>query len=703
MRFAGIHWFKAAFVFLGLVGFLVFWKIPPPQSLSIPAIVTVNAASTITAFIPANIFGNNINIFGNNNVGWATRADMAKVRPKMESAGNFFLRFPGGSFSDDYHWNGQGRYDAHGYWVPSRSSYRPGFLGYETYLGTNSGNSQSRYSHLDDGNATTTWLSNVDTDFPNFQWVSLDLTGSNGTIKVNAVTIVWGNPYAASFQVQYRTGLLHLGRFQFLPNFRWVTVSSGLMAGRGGTQGVTFSSVDTSSVRLLMTSSSGRAKGGYAIAELRVYGNGVQVSHNQADSGQSAAYASSMDPANYNSNIRPPFHFEAYMAFLRSLTPRGIPLITVNLATGTPQEAAAWVYYANVVKGYGIKYWQVGNEPEGFWETGGPLNANDYGRRFIEYSTAMRAVDSRIVVMGPGVGNVNNGSNNSNGHAFIQDFLARLVHNPGGSAVSCLGMVDFHAYAVYKNFTEAQVLKTPDKISGFSSKIAGWKSAAGVDPSVPVIMSEYNLSPITPTMLNQLVGGLWLANWMGEYIRYFGKNGFSNFWDVLNGSEDHTDPEQGDQGYLDNKGPAFQPHATYWAMRMMAANWAIAGDSRPHQLVGTAVHDSAGLLAVYSDKRPDGILSLVAINKDPAKPYHATIRLQNFIPAARAKEWTFDSSNYAWQTKNRPFNACPDKAPTAVTLLNVAPSFPVTFKPYSISVLQFTPAGPGTVLTGLNH
>ena len=224
MRFAGIHRFKAAFVFLGLVGFLVFWKIPPTQSLSIPAIVTVNAASTITSFIPVNIFGNNINIFGNNNVGWATRADMAKVRPKMESAGNFFLRFPGGSFSDDYHWNGQGRYDAHGYWVPSRSSYRPGFLGYETYLGTNSGNSQSRYSHLDDGSASTTWLSNVDTDFPNFQWVSLDLTGSNGTVKVNAVTIVWGNPYAASFQVQYRTGLLHLGRFQFLPNFRWVTV-----------------------------------------------------------------------------------------------------------------------------------------------------------------------------------------------------------------------------------------------------------------------------------------------------------------------------------------------------------------------------------------------------------------------------------------------------------------------------------------------
>ncbi|MDX2682608.1 hypothetical protein PV333_41195 [Streptomyces sp. NY05-11A] len=41
------------------------------------------------------------------------------------------------------------------------------------------------------------------------------------------------------------------------------------------------------------------------------------------------------------------------------------PVITVNYGSGTPDEAAAWVRYANITKGYGIKYWEVGNEVPG--------------------------------------------------------------------------------------------------------------------------------------------------------------------------------------------------------------------------------------------------------------------------------------------------------------------------------------------------
>src|SRR5579885_2272394 len=38
------------------------------------------------------------------------------------------------------------------------------------------------------------------------------------------------------------------------------------------------------------------------------------------------------------------------------------PIITVNYGTGTPEEAAAWVKYANVTKHYHIHYWDIGNE-----------------------------------------------------------------------------------------------------------------------------------------------------------------------------------------------------------------------------------------------------------------------------------------------------------------------------------------------------
>jgi alpha-L-arabinofuranosidase len=39
--------------------------------------------------------------------------------------------------------------------------------------------------------------------------------------------------------------------------------------------------------------------------------------------------------------------------------------ITVNYGSGTAAEAASWVSYANVTKGLGIKYWEIGNENYG--------------------------------------------------------------------------------------------------------------------------------------------------------------------------------------------------------------------------------------------------------------------------------------------------------------------------------------------------
>ena len=42
-------------------------------------------------------------------------------------------------------------------------------------------------------------------------------------------------------------------------------------------------------------------------------------------------------------------------------------VITTNYGTGTPALAAQWVQYSNVTKGYGFKYWEIGNECYGTW------------------------------------------------------------------------------------------------------------------------------------------------------------------------------------------------------------------------------------------------------------------------------------------------------------------------------------------------
>ena len=84
------------------------------------------------------------------------------------------------------------------------------------------------------------------------------------------------------------------------------------------------------------------------------------------------------------------------------------PLIVVNAQshtyTGGPtyevlkQSAVEWVRYANITKGYGVKNWQIGNEVE----HQSALTMVEYTNLFIDFATAMKAVDSSIHV-GTGV------------------------------------------------------------------------------------------------------------------------------------------------------------------------------------------------------------------------------------------------------------------------------------------------------------
>lgn len=670
-----------------------------PVAAQINAAVTINAATTVTSFIPEHVFGANMAY-------WISATDSEAVSAKVQAAGNYFLRFPGGSSSDDYHWNSTGSYNASNYWVPSETSYTAGFQGCQLYRGTTSSGVYA--SNIDDGNTATAWLSNVDTDLPNHQWVYIDLGATN--TAVSAVSIIWGTPYATSFEVQYDNS----GATPYTAaneTTTWTTTSAGTVTGTTGTQVVNFTSVNTRWVRVLMTASSAGAGGAYSIAELYVFNGATQVSvNNSSSSTQSPMVTSSTDPASannggtcapyspnyYQTNAPGSTDFATFMAMANASTPKGIPLLTVNVGTGTPAEAAAWVYYANITMGYGIKYWQIGNETNGNWETGGPMNANDYGRRFIEYATAMKAVDSSITIVGPVSGSPNSSSNAYDGNSYIQDFLLRLYNNPGGSAITAVGGIDYHWYPQITAYPAGYT--TSAQLANFPTTLTGWMSPVGLSPStMPVIMSEYNNNAGNVVADVQEGQGLWTADWLGTFIQDFGPQGFSNIWDVMNGGNDHTSPTGGDNGYLDNTSPTFQPHAAYWAMQLMATDWAISGDSRSHQLVNTG--SSAVTLASFADYRPDGGLSLMVINLDSANSYATTIKVNGYSPATTANLYTFNTSNYVWQTTTTPYNANPDTAPVSTLISGVSNSFVQTLSPSSISVIQFNPSAATSTFT----
>ena len=102
--------------------------------------------------------------------------------------------------------------------------------------------------------------------------------------------------------------------------------------------------------------------------------------------------------------VAPGTNFDSFMGTVKTIGAQ--PIIIANYGTGTPQEAAAWVQYANVTKGYGAKFWEIGNENygNGFyganWEADNHASKSPttYANNVLQYASAMKAVDPTIKI-----------------------------------------------------------------------------------------------------------------------------------------------------------------------------------------------------------------------------------------------------------------------------------------------------------------
>jgi hypothetical protein len=102
--------------------------------------------------------------------------------------------------------------------------------------------------------------------------------------------------------------------------------------------------------------------------------------------------------------VAPGTDFDSFMGTVQKVGAQ--PILIANYGSGTPQEAAAWVQYANVTKGYGVKYWEIGNEIYGNgyygadWETDNHSSKSPatYAANVLQYASAMKAVDPAIKI-----------------------------------------------------------------------------------------------------------------------------------------------------------------------------------------------------------------------------------------------------------------------------------------------------------------
>jgi alpha-N-arabinofuranosidase len=133
------------------------------------------------------------------------------------------------------------------------------------------------------------------------------------------------------------------------------------------------------------------------------------------------------------------FGTNEFMQFCRKVGTE--PYFSVNMGTGTIEEAQRWVEYCNVKEGpyyaelrkkhgfpesYNIKYWSLGNEMDGFWQMG-HLNAEDYSKKALEAAKLMRLTDPRIKLIAAGSSNYRPGADPDRWNQTVLEELKNVI------------------------------------------------------------------------------------------------------------------------------------------------------------------------------------------------------------------------------------------------------------------------------------
>ncbi|MFI1994510.1 cellulose binding domain-containing protein [Actinoplanes sp. NPDC020271] len=335
--------------------------------------------------------------------------------------------------------------------------------------------------------------------------------------------------------------------------------------------------------------------------------------------------------------VAPGTGFDAFMHTTQAIGAQA--MLIANYGSGTPQEAADWVRYANVTKDYEVKYWEIGNEifGNGYYGANWELDYHDsksattYANLVVQYAAAMKAVDPAIKV-GAVVTDPGNWPDGVVGSADPGDWN-RTVLSIAGPAI------DFVIMHYYPNHTTAadvlqQTKLLPGELAQLRQKIDHYAGPNAADIGIAVTETASNYQSDTQ------VGALFTAD------VYFAalENGVFNidYWDTRNGMPDNgvtTAPDgtisYGDGGMIssgncnsDNvcEPPLNTPFAPYHAFQMLGLV------AQPGDTLIRAGTDNR-LVSVHAARNTDGGLSVELINQDPATAYTVDLNYDGWAPS----------------------------------------------------------------------
>jgi alpha-N-arabinofuranosidase len=406
------------------------------------------------------------------------------------------------------------------------------------------------------------------------------------------------------------------------------------------------------------------------------------------------------------------------------------PLLTVNMITGTPEEAAEWVAYCNqpsnaarrangVAEPHNVKLWEIGNEQ--YLIDDNPdtarsiLSAEEYAARYLKFARAMRQVDPTIKICAVG------GTNFGRYKIVHDDRWNKKVLEAAAGEMDCLAVHNGYApilatgdggvgfYDVYQTFMGFPQM-TADNLKTLGRQIQQFAPAHA--DRIKIAVTEWGpLFHYDPK--SRWVGHtktLGSALFVGSMLHVFLRDPRVE----ITTSYKLTDPTF--MGWIDWKG---NPKPSYLAMQMYTRHFgrellttrvtSTGFDTSPLGLVdGRTGVPFLDAVASFGNSRRD--LFLIVINRHFTKPVRTDVRVTGFKPTARGQGWvltgaSIDANNgedlqpipgFSWGTQitapdNSKFQGRPgDVAIREFDAGALTESFSYEFPPLSITALKLS-------------
>ena len=378
-----------------------------------------------------------------------------------------------------------------------------------------------------------------------------------------------------------------------------------------------------------------------------------------------------------------------------------------------------------------IKYWEVGNEEYGTWETdhhgtagpGGvstgvqhdPATYAAFAQQFAALASEITsAADLPGIAIGIDSADPTGASDNNWTKTVVTDGL-------GDGFVP--GFISDHNYmygsgsendALLLNHTDsdpASILDWSTRYSDYEAMLQQTLSSQQAT-SIQILGTEYNSSysygSQSSKQSTSLVNGLFLANSIGSLMVSGYQGGC--IWDLRDGwsTSENNSPllygwrKGGDLGQLGNVNStsppstaAYIPYPGYFALQLA---------SKIVQSGGEVVSAASSYidLHTYAVLEPSGDLDLLVINTNPAANLTTQFNFTGFQPGGSAQLWQYGEPQDIAQSQTS--NGSSALANFATTLSRNGSSFSYTFPAYSMTVVDLTTAptasGPSTATVG---